>query len=25
MIKEKYPQFKEYDIDKYLGRLGDTE
>jgi predicted negative regulator of RcsB-dependent stress response len=25
MIKEKYPQYKEYDIDKYLGRLGDTE
>ncbi len=25
MIKDKYPQFKEYDIDKYLGRLGDTE
>ena len=25
MIKEKYPQFKEYDIDKYLGRLGETE
>lgn len=25
MIKEKYPQFREYDIDKYLGRLGDTE
>jgi len=25
MIKEKYPQYKENDIDKYLGRLGDTE
>lgn len=25
MIKQKYPQFKEYDIDKYLGRLGETE
>jgi predicted negative regulator of RcsB-dependent stress response len=25
MIKEKYPQYKEYDIDKYLGRLGETE
>ncbi len=25
MIKEKYPQFKEYDIDKYLGRLGEIE
>jgi tetratricopeptide (TPR) repeat protein len=25
MIKEKYPQFKEVDIDKYLGRLGETE
>jgi len=25
MIKEKYPQYKEYDIDKYLGRLGNTE
>jgi predicted negative regulator of RcsB-dependent stress response len=25
MIKEKYPLFKEYDIDKYLGRLGETE
>ncbi|MEO5681063.1 MAG: tetratricopeptide repeat protein [Chitinophagaceae bacterium] len=25
MIKEKYPQFREVDIDKYLGRLGDTE
>lgn len=25
LIKEKYPQFKEYDIDKYLGRLGETE
>ncbi|MEO6316492.1 MAG: tetratricopeptide repeat protein [Chitinophagaceae bacterium] len=25
MIKEKYPQYKEIDIDKYLGRLGDTE
>jgi tetratricopeptide (TPR) repeat protein len=24
-IKEKYPQYKEVDIDKYLGRLGDTE
>lgn len=25
MIKAKYPQFKEYDIDKYLARLGETE
>ncbi len=25
MIKEKYPQFREFDIDKYLGRLGNTE
>jgi predicted negative regulator of RcsB-dependent stress response len=25
MIKEKYPQYKEYDIDKYLGRLGSVE
>ena len=25
LIKEKYPQYKEYDIDKYLGRLGETE
>jgi len=25
MIKEKYPQFKEVDIDKYLGKLGDVE
>jgi tetratricopeptide (TPR) repeat protein len=25
LIKEKYPKFKEIDIDKYLGRLGDTE
>jgi len=25
MIKEKYPQYKEVDIDKYLGRLGNTE
>jgi tetratricopeptide (TPR) repeat protein len=25
LIKEKYPQYKEYDIDKYLGRLGVTE
>jgi predicted negative regulator of RcsB-dependent stress response len=24
-IKEKYPQYREVDIDKYLGRLGDTE
>ncbi|MFT3934605.1 MAG: tetratricopeptide repeat protein [Chitinophagaceae bacterium] len=24
-IKEKYPQYREYDIDKYLGRLGVTE
>jgi tetratricopeptide (TPR) repeat protein len=25
LIKEKYPQFKEVDIDKYLARLGETE
>jgi len=25
MIKEKYPTYKEYDIDKYLGRLGSVE
>jgi len=25
MIKEKYPQYREYDIDKYLSRLGDTQ
>ncbi len=25
LIKEKYPQYKEYDIDKYLGRLGSVE
>jgi predicted negative regulator of RcsB-dependent stress response len=25
MIKEKYPQYKEVDIDKYLSRLGETE
>lgn len=25
LIKEKYPQFREYDIDKYLGRLGSVE
>ncbi len=25
LIKAKYPQYKEYDIDKYLGRLGVTE
>ena len=25
LIKEKYPQFREYDIDKYLGRLGSIE
>jgi predicted negative regulator of RcsB-dependent stress response len=25
MIKEKYPQYKEVDIDKFLGRLGETE
>jgi len=25
LIKTKYPQYKEYDIDKYLGRLGNTE
>jgi len=25
LIKEKYPQYREYDIDKYLGRLGSTE
>jgi len=25
MIKEKYPQFKEVDIDKYLGKLGEIE
>ncbi len=25
LIKEKYPQYKEVDIDKYLGKLGDTE
>ncbi|MEP6748522.1 MAG: tetratricopeptide repeat protein [Bacteroidota bacterium] len=25
MIKEKYPQYKENDIDKYLGRLGEIE
>ena len=24
-IKEKYPLYREYDIDKYLARLGDTE
>ncbi len=24
-IKEKYPLYREYDIDKYLGRLGATE
>jgi tetratricopeptide (TPR) repeat protein len=25
LIKEKYPQFREYDVDKYLGRLGSAE
>jgi TolA-binding protein len=25
LIKEKYPKFREIDIDKYLGRLGATE
>ena len=25
LIKEKYPQYKEVDIDKYLGKLGDIE
>jgi tetratricopeptide (TPR) repeat protein len=25
LIKDKYPQYKEYDIDKYLGRLGSVE
>ncbi|MDE3248410.1 MAG: tetratricopeptide repeat protein [Bacteroidota bacterium] len=25
MIKEKYPQFRDYDIDKLMGRLGATE
>jgi predicted negative regulator of RcsB-dependent stress response len=25
LIKEKYPQYREYDIDKYLGRLGSVE
>jgi tetratricopeptide (TPR) repeat protein len=25
LIKEKYPQFKEVDVDKFLGRLGETE
>ncbi|HTL08868.1 MAG TPA: tetratricopeptide repeat protein [Chitinophagaceae bacterium] len=25
LIKEKYPQFKEVDIDKYLGKLGEIE
>ena len=25
LIKEKYPQFREYDIDKFLGRLGSVE
>ncbi|MBS1566639.1 MAG: tetratricopeptide repeat protein, partial [Bacteroidetes bacterium] len=25
LIKEKYPQFREYDVDKYLGRLGSIE
>jgi len=25
LIKEKYPQFREYDVDKYLGRLGSVE
>lgn len=25
LIKDKYPKYKEYDIDKYLGRLGVTE
>ncbi|MEO5593209.1 MAG: tetratricopeptide repeat protein [Chitinophagaceae bacterium] len=25
MIKEKYPQYREYDIDKYLSRLDDTQ
>ena len=24
LIKEKYPQYREYDIDKYLGRLGSV-
>jgi len=25
LIKEKYPQFRDFDIDKYLGRLGSVE
>ena len=25
LIKEKYPQYREVDIDKYLARLGETE
>ena len=25
LIKQKYPTFREYDIDKYLGRLGSVE
>ena len=25
LIKEKYPQFREIDVDKYLGKLGETE
>jgi len=25
LIKEKYPQYREYDIDKYLGRLGSVQ
>jgi tetratricopeptide (TPR) repeat protein len=25
LIKTKYPQYREYDIDKYLGRLGSVE
>jgi tetratricopeptide (TPR) repeat protein len=25
MITEKYPQYKEYDVDKLRARLGDTE
>lgn len=25
LIKEKYPEFKEVDVDKYLSRLGVTE
>ncbi len=25
LIKEKYPTFRDYDIDKYLGRLGSVE